>query len=231
MNRPIVGLAQHIGKRKEQQDTVRMMIPAHGVGVWIADGIGGSPGGATASLLAVRAARAAFLARDNMDGMFMQANKAVCEGQRKQWNGGPYPEMGTTLVAFAWYTPLVPSMPATWVIGSVGDSRAYVLQPGDNELIQMTKDEQLHGALIQWIGMPQHLTVEPQVIHQTASPGQVVLLCSDGLSNAVTSNILLARLMDVRGGRRTPHEAAAILVDAAVRAGGSDNITAAVVKL
>lgn len=228
MDRPLIGTAQHIGKRKEQQDTVRMVGPSHGVGVWVADGIGGNPGGATASLLAVRGARAAFLNRDNMDGMFMSANNAVVEGQRRYVK---YPKMGTTLVAFAWYAPLVPSMPATWVVGSVGDSRAYVLQPGSDELVQLTKDEQIAGALFQWIGMPPHLTPEAQVVHHTARTGQVVLLCSDGLSNVVPSNVLLARLMDVREGKRTPQEAAAILVDAAVRAGGSDNITAVVVKL
>lgn len=234
MNQPIVGLAQHIGKRKEQQDTVRKtpVIPSRGLGVFLADGIGGHPGGATASLLAVRAARASFLGAGNTDDMFAQANSAVLDGHQRVWNGQRYPEMGTTLVTFAWYVPphkvAVPG--PIWAVGSVGDSRAYLLAQ-NGAFSQITRDESVGSVLMQWIGMPAHLTPKAQVVHHAAVKGQVVLLCSDGLSNVVAKNDLESHLAAVRDGRGTSQEIAQALVNAAVRARGSDNITAAVIAV
>jgi protein phosphatase len=64
------------------------------------------------------------------------------------------------------------------------------------------------------------------VFEQALEPGDVVLLCSDGLSNQVSDNEMVRTLT-----RYTPARAARKLVDLANHYGGPDNITVIVIKL
>jgi protein phosphatase len=67
----------------------------------------------------------------------------------------------------------------------------------------------------------------PEVYKATLQPGDVVLLCTDGLSKYVADERIGRELVDAP----TAEEAARRLVDAANEAGGSDNITAVVARL
>jgi protein phosphatase len=60
------------------------------------------------------------------------------------------------------------------------------------------------------------------------APGDLVMLCSDGLS-AMVRDEEIARVLEASGG--DPHAAAAALIGAANAAGGEDNVTVVVFEL
>lgn len=141
--------------------------------------------------------------------------------------------MGTTLTA-----AIVDAEGEEVAIGHVGDSRAYRLRGGHLE--QLTRDHSLveemrrKGQLTdeQAEDHPQRSIitralgpepdVEPDVHTVAAAPGDVFLICSDGLTTML-GEAQIARLLS----RATSMEAAVrALVDEANRAGGRDNITA-----
>jgi protein phosphatase len=126
---------------------------------------------------------------------------------------------------------------ATANLTHVGDSRIYLYRSG--QLTQLTSDhswvnEQLQGGMLtaeqarshplrnvvtRALGGKPDLDVEMQV-HE-ALPGDVLLLCSDGLTTMVPDPEI-ARLLSENGG---VEGAAKALVDEANRKGGEDNIT------
>jgi hypothetical protein len=144
--------------------------------------------------------------------------------------------MGTTLVAAA----VVGSGPAARVlVANVGDSRAYLLRHG--ALRQLTEDHSVAAELVRLgrleegegqehpgrhvltraLGVDRE--VAPDLIEVEAEPGDRLLLCSDGLSNELDDDQILALL---RVGE--PSDAARSLVAAANAHGGLDNVTAVV---
>ncbi|HEX9186146.1 MAG TPA: protein phosphatase 2C domain-containing protein, partial [Vicinamibacteria bacterium] len=141
--------------------------------------------------------------------------------------------MGTTIVAASF-----PKNGRTLRVGHVGDSRAYLFRRG--ALRQLTEDHSLlndyrksraltpeeieafphKNVIVRALGMKD--TVEVDILHEELEDGDVVLLCSDGLSGMVPdarmSDLLRANAGDLR-------LAAQSLVDAANEAGGGDNVT------
>jgi protein phosphatase len=124
----------------------------------------------------------------------------------------------------------------------IGDSRAYLLR--DGELRQLSDDHSLVGEMMR----DGRLTEEEAAVHPHRSilsralgtepsarideftedllPGDVVLLCSDGLSGPVSSEAIRLALT-----RSDPQAAAERLILEARKAGGPDNITAVVVRV
>ncbi|MBR1932704.1 MAG: serine/threonine-protein phosphatase [Prevotella sp.] len=135
-----------------------------------------------------------------------------------------YRDMGTTLVAFAYYAGQF-----YWM--NCGDSRLYRLH--DGQLSQLTTDHSLSNLL----GSTKHSNVITNCIGggcktsyidmvrctDEVLPGDVFLLCSDGLNDMI-SDADIAQLL-VRG-----HDAQA-LCDAAEEAGGADNVSTIVVRI
>jgi protein phosphatase len=141
--------------------------------------------------------------------------------------------MGTTLSAAAVVGDRL-------IVATVGDSRAYILR--SNALVQVTRDQSLQsaliaaghtpgeaasagGAILQALGVGDD--VEPSLSITEVRKGDRILLCSDGLHGLV-GDPALAVLM------ATPHsveEAVRLLIAAARAAGGTDNITAAVLEV
>jgi serine/threonine protein phosphatase PrpC len=123
------------------------------------------------------------------------------------------------------------------VIGHVGDSRVYRLRGDD--LAQLTVDHSLLAQLIaagtpvdpstfQWrhvVTRALGASGEPDVTVDRAQPGDVYLLCSDGLSEVLASDEITA-LLD-----RSAERACRALVDAAYATGSRDNISAIVVRV
>ena len=126
----------------------------------------------------------------------------------------------------------------------MGDSRAYLLRGG--ELIQLTTDdtwvqerldanhltaEQASGhplghMITQCLGLEN--SPEPHVSEGSLISGDVYLLCSDGLTGVLTDENITEILHGTLGPNPQDAEAAVQdIVDAANRAGGHDNITAA----
>ena len=124
-------------------------------------------------------------------------------------------------------------------IGHVGDSRGYLLR--DGTLSQLTTDHTFVQSLVDEgritedearVHPHRNLILravdgvhepEPDVFTLDAAPGDRLLLCSDGCSGALSEEDL-ARVL----GQGTPDEAATQLVDAALAAGSSDNVTVVV---
>ncbi len=142
-----------------------------------------------------------------------------------------YKGMGTTIVGC-----LVAGDKA--YIGHVGDSRAYRVREGrieqltrDHSLLEdykeakpdMTEEEERNfphkNVITRALGMRETVQVDIRA-HQIKS-GDVFLLCSDGLSGMVTDD----QMAQIANNAKSLERAVAELVDAANRAGGTDNIT------
>jgi protein phosphatase len=139
--------------------------------------------------------------------------------------------MGTTM------TVALVEDDSVW-IGHVGDSRAYLLR--DGELEQLTEDHSLVAELVrsgklspeeaeshpQRSVVTRALGTDPDVDVDTfrveTKPGDLFLLCSDGLTSMVDDDTILA---EIRRNRENLRTAAKALVRAANRGGGEDNIT------
>jgi protein phosphatase len=146
--------------------------------------------------------------------------------------------MGTTLVAASF-----PRGRPQVIIGHVGDSRAYLLRGG--AIRQVTEDHSLlndykktraltpeeieafphKNVIVRALGMKD--TVDVDVVREDLADGDVLLLCSDGLSGMVP-NERLAEI--VRGYPKDLRSAGLALVEAANEAGGQDNITCVLVQ-
>ena len=226
-------------QRSTNQDFCGMAVaPGDGARLWIvADGMGGHAGGETASRVAVEAALESFrrggtslIAR--VREAIEAANRAVIAraSQDRSLFG-----MGTTAVAFAWDDKGA-------CVANVGDSRAYRVRRGKIE--QLTRDHSVVAELVRRGA----LTEEEAMIHPRrhevlrslgfeadlkvdvdaadAAPGDVFLLCSDGLTGVVDD----AEIASLCGKRRSS-ESAKALVDAANARGGPDNVTVQVIKI
>ncbi len=203
----------------------------------VADGMGGAQAGEVASRLAVEAFAAGLPPADSPESQLaarvQEANGRIhALSRRDQERAG----MGTTLTA-----ALVDGDHVA--IAHVGDSRAYVWR--DGELTQLTRDHSLVDELVrrgrlteeQAAEHPQRSIitralgpeagVEVDTMSFPARPGDVLLLCSDGLTSMVSPEEV-ARILGAAGDLRA---AGRRLVAAANAAGGRDNITVVVFRV
>lgn len=204
----------------------------------VADGMGGAQAGEVAS----KAAADAFdvdlpqgpperVLRETI----LSANRTIHDLARADPSRAG---MGTTLTA-----AIVDASGEEVAIGHVGDSRAYRLRAG--KLEQLTRDHSLveemrrKGQLTdaQAEDHPQRSIitralgpepeVEPDIQTVPAAPGDVFLICSDGLTTMLGEQ-QIAKLLS---GATSMSAAVRALVDEANRAGGRDNITALAFRL
>jgi serine/threonine protein phosphatase PrpC len=232
------GSATDVGRvRKVNQD-----LPLEAANLYaVADGMGGHVGGEVAAQVAVDALLSVFTREPTKAGLldaFAKANSAVWEeGQENSELRG----MGTTLTALA----LVGGDDGrdTLALANVGDSRAYLFS--DDQIVQITADHSLaeermrHGEMTEEeaaVHPQRHILtralgvsseVEADMWDLKLRSGDRLVLCSDGLSNEITSEELAQVLSSVRD----PSEAAHQLVEIANEHGGSDNITVVVVDV
>jgi PPM family protein phosphatase len=214
-------------KRRRNEDAYVMRPPLFAV----ADGMGGAQAGEIASRLAAEALRddgGDGSGEDRVNELVQTANRRVYE---RATADAAASGMGTTVTV-----ALVGGDDVT--IGHVGDSRAYLIREG--ELTQLTEDHSLVGELIRSGKLsPEEAESHPQrsvitralgtdpdvdvdVFSVQTAPGDVFLLCSDGLTTMVGDGLIL----DVVEQHRDDLDAAArALVGTANRGGGEDNIT------
>ena len=197
----------------------------------VADGMGGAQAGEVASRLAAEtlegaergnAAPEAFLR-----GVATDANRRIHElaAQDEETSG-----MGTTFTA-----ALVDGDEISFA--HVGDSRAYLFRNGDLRLLtadhslveelrrqgkltdEQAEDHPQRSIITRALGPEGE--VEVDTMTYSAKPGDVYLLCSDGLTTMVKDDRIAAALAH----SKTLDEAARRLIDEANTAGGRDNIT------
>ena len=197
----------------------------------VADGMGGHQGGETASRVAVQvlknALRGKLPDRRALEMGMEAANRRIFEMARHDsaLNG-----MGTT-VTLLWEDG------ERILVGHVGDSRAYRLRAG--ELRQMTQDHSIvaelrrnnvitaerarshpyRNVITRAVGVDPAVT--PDVTCEDKRAGDVWLVCSDGLYNMVPDDVLKKTLEESENDER----AADRLLELALEAGGTDNIT------
>ena len=215
--------------------------------VVLADGMGGYNAGEVASSMATSfikselgrwLSEAAASATDTdvrraMEICVDNANRAIFNSA----NSNPrYAGMGTTLVVGVFRETRL-------LLGHVGDSRCYRMRAG--RLTQITHDhsllqEQIDAGLITAEQaafsanknlVTRAVGVEDTVLLETHQhdvlPGDVYVLCSDGLSDMIDDETISQLLQS----RELLPEAASALVDAANEAGGKDNISVVLVRV
>ena len=198
----------------------------------VADGMGGAQAGEVASNLAAAALREDRAERaggeERVDELIQEANRRVYQRQSQDASASG---MGTTMTVALVEDGHV-------AIGHVGDSRAYLIR--GHSLEQLTEDHSLVAELVrsgklspeEAEGHPQRsvitraLGTDPDVDVDTVSvetrPGDLFLLCSDGLTSMVADDTIVQEIERNRGDLKT---AAKALVRAANKGGGEDNIT------
>jgi serine/threonine protein phosphatase PrpC len=222
------GLSHRGRRRRHNEDAYVVQPPLFAV----ADGMGGAKAGEVASALAADAVQES--GNDGESGearvaaLIEEANRRVFRraSEDREASG-----MGTTMTV-----ALVEGDEVA--IGHVGDSRAYLIR--DGRLEQLTDDHSLVAELVRSGKLtPEEAETHPQrsVITRAlgteadvdvdtfsvrSAPGDLFLLCSDGLTSMVDDETILDA---VERNRADLGEAAKALINAANRGGGEDNIT------
>jgi protein phosphatase len=203
----------------------------------VADGMGGARAGEVAARIATDAFRQglpeAGSPEERLAARAREANARIYELSISEHERAG---MGTTLTA-AYLDD------GQLAIAHVGDSRAYLLR--DGSLVRLTKDHSLVQALVDTEQLTEEQAAEhPQrsIITRALGPeptveidtqtypvkdGDILLLCSDGLTSMVSEE----RVTEIVAGADTLAAAAQELIDEANEAGGRDNITVILVRL
>jgi len=204
----------------------------------IADGMGGHGNGQEASQLAIRAMRESILMTLQLgiedEALPELLSEAVQSANRSIYkrNQQRHADMGTTTtVALLWGT--------TAYIANVGDSRTYIYREAGG-LTQVTQDHSTVARLVKrgaisagdvythpkrneiYRSLGNHPTVEVDTFTVTVQPGDILLLCSDGLWEMVRD----AEIEEIlRSSASFCSQLCAMFVQAALNRGGKDNIS------
>lgn len=233
-----------VGRVRSQNEDSYLAVPEASAFA-VADGLGGHAGGEVASGIAVRVlverlsgngerSRSISGRRRTLAAAIREANVQI---RRAADGDASLAGMGTTITAL-----LFPEV-GRYLIGHVGDSRAYLLRSG--ELRRLTRDHtyvqemvergrltdeqaRLHprsSMLTRALGIEQEVDVS--LYEGEALPGDRFLLATDGLTGMVSETAL----RELLAGDGAAETVVARLVDAANEAGGTDNITVVVVDV
>lgn len=211
----------------------------------VADGMGGHNAGEVASSMAVQ--EVASHIRENIE----ELRHGAGEIQRLVRNSMLYANdkvyktsiikndclgMGTTL-------SMVLIKDYSAYIGHVGDSRIYLIQ--DSKIRKLTEDHSLVAELVkagtikpeEADSHPQRNVItralgteynlDPDVFVESVQNGDIILICTDGLSNAVNEEDMIKTAVS----SRDLDEACELLISKAKENGGFDNITAVVIQI
>jgi protein phosphatase len=204
----------------------------------VADGMGGAQAGEVASKAAAEAfdrELAASPPERALEETIQGANRTIHELARKDPG---LAGMGTTITA-----AIVDLEAEEVAIGHVGDSRAYRLRGGtlerltrDHSLVEemrrkgqlteaQAEDHPQRSIITRALGPEPEVEVDLQTV--PAKPGDVFLICSDGLTTMLDDE----KIAHVLGRATSLQSAVKALVDEANRAGGRDNITVVAFRL
>ncbi|MBZ0158107.1 MAG: Stp1/IreP family PP2C-type Ser/Thr phosphatase [Alphaproteobacteria bacterium] len=229
------------GRRRENNEDSVLVDAEKGIFL-LADGMGGHQAGEVASSLAVQEAH--FYIKDRLDRvqgdteMIRLLREAIFYAHfRIKERARSDPDlagMGTTLVIAVFGNDTV-------YIGHVGDSRAYLVYEG---MRQITRDHTVKSyftghafmarrhlypqrthILTQAVGTSEELA--PEMHSLSFDPGDILLLCSDGLTDMLTDEEIAAIIRENSG---KMEKAAEALVEEANDKGGRDNISVILVR-
>jgi protein phosphatase len=207
----------------------------------VADGMGGVPAGGQASEIAIaelrRCAGTASTTTESVLDAVYRANQAILNAARADTAKSG---MGTTVVGLALVED---GSGEQWLAFNVGDSRLYRLAGSSFEQITVdhSEVEELVAegiiAAAERAGHPRAHVIT-RTLGSTPPPdadcwlmhpvaGERFLLCSDGLTGRLAHD----EIHRVMAAGEAPEQTAQLLVDAAIRAGSDDNVTAVVVEI
>ena len=204
----------------------------------VADGMGGHKAGGYASSCAVETILEGISESESSDPeeilteAIQKANEVI---ERRAGEDERLSGMGTTVVAACWDGKELHT-------ANVGDSRLYVVNGGieqiteDHSLVQemvrvggINKEEaRSHpnkNIITRAVGLERYLRVD--CFRRTLEPGNIVLLCSDGLSNVVTEQEILYEVL--HGG--AAGDCCQRLLEIALSRGAPDNVTAVLLQM
>ncbi|MHB9133095.1 MAG: Stp1/IreP family PP2C-type Ser/Thr phosphatase [Armatimonadota bacterium] len=236
-----LGVATHPGYVRSGNEDAYFASREHAVFA-VADGMGGHEHGEVASRLALEAVEKQ-VSRINsacpinelpmlLHETVQAANNAIISQAAAQEARN---RMGTTMV-------LATICGDRLYFAHIGDSRLYLLR--GNLFSQLTRDHSLVQTMVdrgeitaeeaaihplrhqitRVVGGDDHIS--PEIASQALEPGDIILLCTDGLSGAVSSEEMKSILVSDQDAQ----EKADALVQAALQAGGPDNVTVVVVS-
>lgn len=219
----------------EEKDSYKLCI--------LADGMGGYTGGEIASRLACKAAAQHILSNfdetkqytkegimDIIKDAMSYANEIVYEKSRQEKE---LEQMGTTLEICLIYNNKV-------YIGHIGDSRIYKIKQDimkkvtvDHSYVQklirdgkITKEQAINhpkkNMLMKALGCEEE--IEPDFIVESFGPGEIILICSDGLTNMIAEQEIYNIIIN------NTETASDNLIKKAKELGGTDNITVIIIE-
>jgi protein phosphatase len=225
-------------KRENNQDSY-LIDESLGLFV-VADGMGGHKGGEVASLMAVETAREIIAKpqvkelapRDLLRLIYQEASLRIFERAKVD---SSLSGMGTTMVMALLREEVL-------FIANVGDSRAYLI--GETHIWQLTEDhslinEQIRAGIVsaenahrvvaknvitRSVGYEREVVCD--IVERDIRPGEIYLLCSDGLHGLVNEK----RIVDIVESSEIDN-AAQYLIEEAKRNGGDDNITVVLIQV
>jgi serine/threonine protein phosphatase PrpC len=226
----------HTGKvKRNNEDYLR--IHQNGFLAAIADGMGGTDFGEVASQIAVDAS-IEYLANTTSTKLLKKpagelgnavkyANEAIIAIQRNQEK---YRTMGSTLTCFLMINN---QLHFSWV----GDSRIYIVRPENTSIQMLTKDHTLDrnkidatlapdlyrrapSILTQKVGSI--LLIQPDTGYFELKAGDIIVACTDGLSDRIDDQLLLEYGLKFAGNLEGYADK---LLDRALDCGGQDNIS------
>ncbi len=228
----------HRGYRREQNEDHHLLREMDGGAhlLVVADGMGGEIAGGMASQLAVESVGKCRPPNSDISrylgDLIMEAHDAIQQTvhQRPELQG-----MGTTMVLAYLRKPFL-----HWA--HVGDSRLYLFR--DENLVRITQDHTIPGQLLENGEITEQEAkehpmrnmllrcvgcrlCEPDTGSFAVKPTDIILLCSDGLYGEVPPYTIASIL----GSARSLEERFQDLVETALAAGGSDNITVAGIQI
>lgn len=243
---PVAHGITDVGRRREKNEDAFLADPELRLFA-VADGMGGHAAGEIASALAIRSLRDVVGAGGwnaetagvtdavrRLTAALEEGNRQICDSivAHAERRG-----MGTTVVALV-------ALAREAVIAHIGDSRAYLLRRGAlrrltsdhswvNEQVKLgvlsDEDAQRHpmrNIVTRALGSRPEVAIDTNV--EPMEPGDVFLLCSDGLNTMLSDTETEATL---REHARDPEVACRALVEAANARGGDDNVTVVVVAV
>jgi PPM family protein phosphatase len=233
------GVATDLGLRRAVNEDRVLADDARGVFL-VVDGLGGHAAGETAAEIAVRTIEERLRSLDLESKAQPAIREAITEANNRIYERA---QKNSDLKGMACVLTLAVVQDDRITVGHVGDSRLYLAWNGD--LKKLTSDhspvgeQEDQGALTEReamnhprrnevfrdVGSRPHSPDDPEFIETKTvlfRPDAALLLCSDGLSDALTSGEISAILDKYNG---APGDTARQLIEAANQAGGRDNIS------
>lgn len=228
-----IGHGTHTGiKRDHNEDTYGI---CHDDNIWlVADGMGGHDHGELASAMARDAILFNYNSGETVKNSILKSNQTIIDSSFER--GGDLP-MGTTIVVL---TIKGDKYFASWV----GDSRIYKYSEGkltpittDHSYVQELVDQDLiteeqarthphRNVVTQALGVTDNSEIQVSLSEGKLNVGDKFLLCSDGLTEEVDD----PTLEEIISKATSPQEITDQMTIAALKSGGSDNITVIVLE-